>query len=123
MFSRMLAIVISSLLPALGLILPMSAAHRANALIAGTLATALAAFSLMDRRACFGAALVGVWVALSAFVFHSTLLEEVVTVTWGVVMFSWLIGPFSAAPEVTWVKPVVAAAAAPAPEIDLPHAA
>jgi hypothetical protein len=122
----MLAILISSWLPALGLILPFGVAHRANALVAGTVATLLAAFSLMDRRARFGAALVSAWVALSPFVIlQSTFLEKVVTVSWGVATFTWLIGPFSESPAVTWVKPAVVAAPAlvPTPEIDLPRAA
>ncbi|HVU52360.1 MAG TPA: hypothetical protein VHL80_16815 [Polyangia bacterium] len=122
MLSRMLAIVISSWLPVLGAILPVSAAHRANALIAGIACTALAAFSLVDRRARFGAALVAAWVALVPFLFlDSTLLEKVLTVTWGVTMFSWLIGPFSERPRVTWVEG--AAAAAPELEVHLPRAA
>jgi len=127
MLSRMLAITISSFLPPLAAILPMSAAHRANALVAGTVATLLAAFSLALDRARVAAALVGSWVALSAFVIPSTLLEQVVTVTWGVTMFVWLTGPFSAAPQVTWTKPALAVAPAPAPapapELDLPRAA
>jgi uncharacterized membrane-anchored protein YitT (DUF2179 family) len=124
MFSRMLAIFISSFLPALGLILPVSPAHRANALIAGIAATALSAFSLADSRARYGAALVGAWVALFPFlVLGSTILEKFVTVSWGVLMFSWLIGPFSAEPVVTWTRPAVAPAESPEPEVDLPHAA
>jgi low temperature requirement protein LtrA len=122
----MLAIVISSWLPALGLILPFGAAHRANALVAGIVGTVLCALSLADRRARFGAALVGAWVALSPFlILQSTLLEKVVTVSWGVAMFTWLIGPFSESPAVTWVKAAVVpvAASAPAPEIELPRAA
>jgi hypothetical protein len=120
----MLAIVISSWLPVLGVILPMSAAHRANALVAGIAATVLAGFSLVDNRARFGAALVGAWVALFPFIIlGSTLLEKVVTVTWGVTMFTWLIGPFSESPHVTWVKATAVPASAPEPEIDLPRAA
>jgi hypothetical protein len=120
----MLAIVISSWLPVLGVILPIGAAHRANALIAGIACTVLAAFSLVDRRARFGAALVAAWVAFVPFVIlDSTLLETVLDVTWGVTMFSWLIGPFSEPPAVTWVKTAATPAAAPAPEVDLPRAA
>jgi hypothetical protein len=120
----MLAIVISSWLPVLGVILPLSAAHRANALIAGIACTLLAALSLVDKRARFGAALVAAWVAFTPFVIlQSTLLETVLTVTWGVTMFSWLIGPFSESPRVTWVKAPAAPAASPQPEVDLPRAA
>jgi hypothetical protein len=124
MLSRMLAVVISSWLPALGLILPVSAAHRANALVAGIIGTALAALSLADKRARFGAALVGAWVALSPFVIaDSTLLEKVLTVTWGVSMFTWLIGPFSEQPSVTWMQPAVVHMSPPDAEVDLPRAA
>jgi hypothetical protein len=124
MFSRMLAIFISSWLPVMGVILPVSAAHRANALVAGIAATVLAALSLVDNRARYGAALVGAWVALSPFlILQSTLLEEVMTVSWGVVMFTWLIGPFSASPAVTWSRPAAAPAARPEPHVDLPRAA
>src|SRR5262249_20083555 len=91
MLSRMLAIVISSWLPVMALILPMSAVHRASALVSGIVATVLAAFSLVDNRARYGAALVGAWVAVSPFlILGSTLLEKVVTVSWGVTMFTWL---------------------------------
>jgi hypothetical protein len=46
-------------------------------------------------------AVVGAWVALSPFIFDSTLVEEVLTVSWGVLTFVHLIGPFSDAPRVT----------------------
>jgi hypothetical protein len=125
MFSRMLAIFISSWLPVMGVILPVSAAHRANALVAGIAATVFAALSLVDNRARYGAALVGAWVALSPFlILQSTLVESIMTVSWGVVMFSWLIGPFSESPAVTWSRLVAAAPAArPEPHVDLPRAA
>jgi hypothetical protein len=125
----MLAIVFSSWLPVLGVILPVSAAHRANALVAGIAATVLSALSLVDRRARIAAALVAAWVALFPFlVVDSTLVEKVMTVSWGVPMFTWLIGPFSESPAITWVKPAVAAAPAPAPAAqgeptELPRAA
>ena len=109
MLCRMLVIVISSWLPALAVILPIDAAHRANGLVAGIAATVLSALSLVDLRARFGAAL---------------LLETVLAVSSGVTMFSWLIGPFSQSPHVTWVKATAAAVAAtPAPEVELPRAA
>jgi hypothetical protein len=120
----MLAIVIASWLPVMGVILPVSPAHRASALVAGIAATVLASFALADRRARFVGALLGAWVALSPFVIlDSTLLEQVMTVPWGVAMFTWLIGPFSESPSITWVKPVVAPAPAAAPDVDLPRAA
>jgi hypothetical protein len=74
--------------------------HTANALIAGILATALSLAALADDRARIGTAVVGAWVALSPFVFTSTLLEEVLTVSWGVTIIVCMIGPFSAAPHV-----------------------
>ena len=125
MLSRMLAIVISSWLPVLGVILPVSAAHRTNALVAGIAATVLSAFSLVDRRARYGAALVAAWVAFVPFlIVRSTLLETVLTVSWGVTMFSWLIGPFSESPHIYWTKATAApVAATPAPDVDLPRAA
>jgi hypothetical protein len=126
MFSRMLAILLSSCLPALGVILPFSEVHRTNALVAGIAGTILAAFSLVDRRARIGAAIVGAWVALSPFVIPSTLLEQTVTVTWGVLTFQWLLGPFSEAPHVTFTRGrVEEPAPTPAPHFDeeMPRAA
>ena len=38
--------------------------------------------------------------ALSPFIFTSTLIEEVLTVSWGVTIFVCMIGPFSEAPRV-----------------------
>ena len=61
--------------------------HETAALIAGIAATVLSGFSLVDQRARFGVALVGAYVALSPFLLSSTLLEKVVTVTWGVARF------------------------------------
>jgi hypothetical protein len=99
MLSRTLAILFASFLPSAALFLPMGPAHRLNALIAGTLATVLAGLSMAYDRARLGAVLIGGWVALSPFVFSSTLLEEVVTVCWGTMMFTCLAGPFSEPPR------------------------
>jgi hypothetical protein len=119
MFSRMLAILLSSCLPALGAILPFSEAHRTNALVAGIAGTVLGAFSLVDRRARIGAAIVGAWVALSPFVIPSTLLEQSVMVMWGVLTFQWLVGPFSEAPQVTFtLGRVEEPAPTPAPHLE-----
>jgi hypothetical protein len=120
----MFAIVLSSCLPVLGVILPLSEAHKTNALVAGIMGTVLAAFSLVDQRARFGAALVGAWVALSPFVIPSTLLEQSVLVTMGVVTFQWLIGPFSETPHVYFTRGRVEEPA-PAPHFDeeMPRAA
>ena len=55
------------------------------------------------------------WVALTAFIFPSTLLEEVVVVSWGVAMFSCMFGPFSERPRVTKTAAVLAKPPASAP--------
>jgi hypothetical protein len=122
MFYRCLAILLASCLPTAAAIFPMGPAHTANAVIAGTLGTVLAAFALTNDRARLAAALVGFWVALSAFVFWSTLLEEFITVSWGVLMFVWMIGPLSVAPRVTRVRIPGATPqprTAPAPELPM----
>ena len=94
MFARSLAILFSTWLPCAALILPFGRAHTVNALIAGTLAAALSAFSLSSRRIGTLVSVIGVWVALTAFIFQSTLLEEEVVVSWGVVMFICMFAPF-----------------------------
>ena len=83
MFSRSLAILISPWLPCAALILPFGPAHTVNALVAGTLAVALSAFSLTSRRVGSLVSAIGVWVALTGFIFPSTLLEEVELVVAG----------------------------------------
>jgi len=100
MLSRSFAIVIAAWLPMLGVILPLGPVHTANAIIAGVAATLLSFAALSDNRARVAAAVVGAWVALSPFVFDSTLLEEVLTVSWGITTFACMIGPFSARPHV-----------------------
>jgi hypothetical protein len=85
----------------LAAILPIGPVHFWNALICGTIATLLSFAALADDRARVGMAIVGGWVALSPFIFDSTLIEEVLTVSWGVLTFVHLIGPFSDAPRVT----------------------
>ena len=110
MLSRFLAILIAPCLPLAALIFPMSTAHHVSALGAGTLATVLAAFAFSNDRARFGAAAVAAWVALTALLFPSTLLEEAIALSWGVTMFACLAGPLSARPVVTRT-----AAATPAP--------
>jgi hypothetical protein len=107
MLSRCIAILIGTWLPMLAVILPFGPTHTANAIIAGVLATALSLASLSDNRFRVATAVVGGWVALSPFVFPSTLLEEVVTVTWGVITFVCMIGPFSDKP-VTMLTQVLA---------------
>jgi len=94
MFSRSLALLISPWLPCAALILPFGPVHTVNALVAGTLAVALSGFSLSSRRVGSLVSAIGIWVALTGFIFPSTLLEEVVVVSWGAVMFICMFAPF-----------------------------
>jgi hypothetical protein len=103
MLSRSIAILFASFLPTAALILPLSPAHKISALVAGTLATLLAALSMAYDRARIGAVLIGAWVALTPFIFPSTLVEGVLMACWGTMMFVSLAGPFSEAPRRTWV--------------------
>ena len=116
MFARSLAILVSPWLPCAALILPFGRAHTVNALVAGTLAVVLSAFSLSSRRIGSLVSAIGVWVALTGFIFPSTLLEEVVVVSWGVVMFICMFAPFRepfVATEVAAVPVAPSAAVAP----------
>jgi len=54
----------------------------------------------------FGTAIVGAWVALSPFIFSATLIEKVVTVSWGVAVFVHLIGPFADPVQVSVTRPL-----------------
>ncbi len=94
MFPRSLAVLLSPWLPCAALILPFGRAHTVNALVAGTLAIVLSGFSLTSRRAGSLVSAIGVWVALTGFIFQSTLVEEVVMVSWGAVMFICMFAPF-----------------------------
>ena len=76
MFSRSIAILLASFLPAAALILPLGPAHKVSAIVSGALAMLLGGLSMTYDRARFGAAAVGGWVALTAFIFPSTLLER-----------------------------------------------
>jgi len=114
MFSRSLALLISPWLPCAALILPFGPAHTVNALVAGTLAVALSGFSLSSRKIGSLVSVIGVWVALTGFIFPSTLLEEVVVVSWGAVMFICMFAPFR--------EPVTATAVAALPVVDTPAA-
>ena len=96
MFARCIGIMFSSWLPLLGMALPFGPAHRVNAIVAGLLAMLLSFGALSSERMRIGAALVGGWVALSSIVLWSSRLEATVTVVWGVVMFFFMVGPFSA---------------------------
>ena len=75
MVSRCVAILIGTWFPMLALILPLGPTHTVNAIIAGVLATVLSLASLSDNRFRIATAAVGGWVALSPFLFSSTLLE------------------------------------------------
>jgi hypothetical protein len=99
MFARCIAIMFSSWLPLLGLALPFGPSHRVSAIVSGIFATVLSFGALSSDGSRIGAALVGAWVALSSIVFWSSRLEATVTVVWGVVMFFFMIGPFSAEVE------------------------
>jgi hypothetical protein len=98
MLSRGLAVLIGAWLPMLAVILPLGPTHTANAIVAGIVATALSFASLSDIRFRVATAAVGGWVALSPFVFSATVVEKVLTVSWGVTMFVCMIGPFSDKP-------------------------
>ena len=103
MLHRTLAILLAPILPMAALMLPLSTFHRVDAFVAGGLATVLSAFALADDRARLGGAIVAGWVALTALIFPSTLLEETLALSWGVLMLAWLAGPLSATPRVTRV--------------------
>ncbi|HLK92653.1 MAG TPA: hypothetical protein VKZ18_22350 [Polyangia bacterium] len=123
MFSRAFAIMLAPALPAAALILSFGSTHTANALIAGSLATLLAGFALVDRRFGTLAALVGAWVALTAFIFPSTFVEQTFTASWGITIFTCLGGPLSDAPRVTRTAALPATPPATAPDAGLPLAA
>jgi hypothetical protein len=108
MFTRSLAIMLAPLLPMAALIFPMGTLHRVDALVAGSVATILSALALGSNRARIGAAVVGGWVALTALIFPTSLLEEVVALSWGTLMLSWMAGPFAAAPRATKRQPAAA---------------
>ncbi|HVV48228.1 MAG TPA: hypothetical protein VHO06_01095 [Polyangia bacterium] len=116
MFSRALAILIAPWLPTAALILSLGPAHTANDLIAGSLAVVLSAFSLAGRRVTVAVGMVAGWVALTGFIFPSTLLEKVVAVSWGVTMFTCAAGPFSASPRVHRLVSLPATPPASVPE-------
>ena len=123
MLSRSIAIVIASWLPMFAVMLPVGPVHTVNAMVAGILATLLSLAALADDRARVATAVVGGWVALSPFIFSSTPIEEVLTVSWGVTMFVGMIGPFSAAPQIEVVGAPVPVAPPVEEERALPRAA
>jgi hypothetical protein len=125
MFSRSLAILVASFLPALAMILPVSNPVLVNAMTAGIAGTILAALSLGNDRARYAAAILGAWTATLPFLFMSTLLEKELCVSWGVLMFAHLIGPFSEPHVVTVTRAVPTPGPSELPEqpYELPRAA
>jgi hypothetical protein len=127
MLSRALAISLVAWLPFASWMLPMSPAFAAITLVLGSIAIGLAALSFVDDRPRFALGAVGALVALAPFIVDATLLEKVVTVSWGVTMLVCMVGPLSAAPQVTTVVPLGVARAVPAPAAasapDVRHAA
>jgi hypothetical protein len=118
MLSRSIAIVIGTWLPMLAVTLPIGPTHAANAIVFGIIGTLLSLAALADNRARVATAVVGAWVALSPFIFDSTLIEKVLTVSWGMTMFACMIGPFSESPRVE----VVRAPATRVPPVEDEHA-
>jgi len=118
MLARCLAVLFIPILPFVPLFVPLSSAHAISAVVAGIVANALVAFALVDDRARTALAAVGAWVALSPFIFRSTLTEEAIAVCWGVGTFVLMAGPFSAPP-----RSVIVAAASqkPLPEAGDDH--
>lgn len=103
MLARCVALLFIPVLPFVPLMAPLSRAHATNAIVSGIIAAALACFSLVDNRARTAVALVGGWVAFSPFVFRTTLLEQVIAVSWGVGTFVFMAGPFSDPPRSIFV--------------------
>jgi hypothetical protein len=118
MLTRCLALLFIPILPFVPLMAPLSPAHATSAVVAGVVATVLAAFALVDDRARAAVAMVGGWVALSPFIFRSTLTEEVIAVCWGVGTFALMMGPLSAPPRSIFVA---AAPQKPLPESGYDH--
>jgi hypothetical protein len=70
MLTRCLALLFIPILPFVPLMAPLGSAHVISAVVAGVVATVLAAFALVDDRARAAVAVVGGWVALSPFIFR-----------------------------------------------------
>jgi hypothetical protein len=123
MSSRMLAALVASWLPTLGVILPLGPAYRMNALVVGTLVTVLTGLSIVDNRARYAAAALAAWTAFMPFFGNATIVDLVLNVSWGGLMVPWLIGPFSESPAVTFVRPITTRVPVPAPALDVRAAA
>ena len=109
MLARCLALLFIPILPFVPLMADFGPAATASDVLAGSLASALALFALVNQRARVALAVVGGWVAFSPFVLQMSLLEEAVAVAWGVSTFTLMVGPFSDPPRV-----IVEAASSPA---------
>jgi hypothetical protein len=103
MLTRSLAILLAPWLPIAAVLLPFE--HRIGALAAGVAVTVLSGFAFSSDRARVAGAVVAGLVALTALVSPTTLAEEAITLSWGTLMFAWLVGPLSAPPLVTRAAP------------------
>ena len=113
MLSRVFALSFAAWLPFASWMAPMSPVFATATLVFGVLALGLSGLSLVNDRARFGLGALGALVAFLPFVFQATLFETVVTVSWGGSMLFCMVGPLSAAPEVTRIAPPAAATGAP----------
>jgi hypothetical protein len=132
MLSRVFALSLVAWLPFASWMVPMGPVFATATLVFGLIALGLAGLSLINDRARFGLGAVGALVAFLPFVFQATPLETIVTVSWGAPLLVCMVGPFSAAPQVTRtttpaaVPTIPATAEAPAETTDagrLPQAA
>ena len=113
MFSRCIAILVCSMLPMFAATLPLGQTQAANLMVSGIVATLLSFGALIDNRFRFGVSLLGGWVALSPFVFTTTMIGEVFAVSSGVAMFVFMMGPFSEPPRVYLTRPLAVRQVAP----------
>jgi hypothetical protein len=110
MLSRVFALSFAAWLPFASWMAPMSPVFATATLVFGVLALGLSGLSLVNDRARFGLGALGALVAFLPFVFQATLFETVVSVSWGASMLFCMVGPLSAAPEVTRIAPTAAGA-------------
>jgi hypothetical protein len=113
MLSRVFALSLVAWLPFVSWMVPMSPVFATATLFFGVIALGLAGVSLVYDRARFALGAVGALVAFVPFVFQATMLETVVSVSWGATLLVCMVGPFSAAPEVTRTAAGAAAARTP----------
>jgi len=103
--------------------LPLGQTQAANLMVSGIVATLLSFGALIDNRFRFGVSLLGGWVALSPFVFTTTMIGEVFAVSSGVAMFVFMMGPFSEPPRVYFTRPLAVRQVAPEDPRELARAA